>query len=123
MFNDNLKNSLDHALHGIPGIISVLMIDQDGKLLYKNGRFDISPHELGAGIAVNLSAIKIAGNLLKQEMNTVLAEFNKMKIYQIQIGDQYFLILLLKIKDIYFGEVRLKINKAADEIHNKILAK
>ena len=71
-------------LQGIPGVIGVLMIDQDGKLLYKNGRFDTSPQELGAGIAVNLSAITIVGKLLNQEMSTVLTEFNKLKIYQIQ---------------------------------------
>jgi len=117
MSNDKLNNILDRLLQGIPGIISVLMIDHDGNLVYKNGRFDVSPNELGARIAVNLSAIKVAGQLFEQDMNTVLTEFNKMKIYQIQIGSQYFLILLLKIKDIYFGEVRIKINKIVEKIH------
>ncbi|MFX0133304.1 MAG: roadblock/LC7 domain-containing protein [Candidatus Hodarchaeota archaeon] len=120
MSNDKLNNILDRMLQGIPGIICVLMIDQDGNLFYKNGRFDVLPNELGAAIAVNLSVIKMAGKLLKQEMNTVLTEFNKMKIYQIQIGTQYFLILLLKIKDNYFGEVRIKINKVVEKIHENI---
>jgi predicted regulator of Ras-like GTPase activity (Roadblock/LC7/MglB family) len=117
MSNDKLNNILDRLLQGIPGIISLLMIDHDGNIVYKNGRFDVSPNELGARIAVNLSAIKAAGQLFKQDMNTVLTEFNKMKIYQIQIGTQYFLILLLKIKDTYFGEVRIKINKVVEKIH------
>lgn len=107
-------------LQGIPGIICMFLIDHDGKLLYQNGRFDISPDELGAQIAVNLSAIRHAGNLLQQELSTVLVEYNKMKIYHIKIGAQYFLILLMKIKDSYFGEVRIRLNKAIAEIQKKL---
>jgi len=120
---DKLKNIIGPMLQGIPGVISVLLINQDGKLIYKNGRFDTSPEELAAGMAVNLAVITIVGKSLSQEMNTVLAEFNKMKIYQIQLTGKYFLVLFLKIKDVYFGEVRFKINKVVEEINNKILAK
>lgn len=121
MLKDKFKNILDQTLQSIPGVIGVLVIDQDGKLFYQNGRFDVSPKELGAAVAVGTSAIKITGELLKQETNSVLTEYNKMKIYQMPIGREYFLVLLLKIKDMYFGEVRNKIDKISETIYKIII--
>lgn len=120
MFKDKFKSILDQKLQSIPGIIGILMIDEDGNLIYQNGRFDVSPRELGAKIAVSRSAIKIAGELLNQEVVNVLTEYSTMKIYQVQIERQYFLILLMKINDIYFGEVRNKLNEAAKDIYKII---
>lgn len=116
MMNEKFNKTLDPVLAGIPGVIGIIIINQDGIPIYFNGRFDISINKLSAYLAVCSATLKQAGKLLKQEINTILTEYHKLKIYQIKITPQYSLIIMFKIKDAYLGEIRRRLSQAANEL-------
>ncbi len=116
MTNEKIDKSLNPVLKGIPGVIGMIIINQDGIPIYFNGRFDINLHKLSGYLAVCGATFKQVGKLFSQEVNTILTEYKKLKIYQIKITSEYSLVIMFKIKDAYLGEIMRNINKAVEEI-------
>ena len=116
MTNEKFNKTLEPVLNGVPGVIGMIIINQDGIPIYFNGRFDVPLNKLSGYLAVCCETLKQAGELLGQEINTILTEYNNLKLYQVKISSQYTLIIFFKIKDAYLGEIRRKIGKAVEEL-------
>ena len=113
---EKLNEKLGKFLSGIPGIIGIMIINKDGKPVYINGCYDLHPELFGSKIAICNTILKIIGNVHKQKVNSILTEYDQLRLYQIEFVDDHYLIVLLKIKTMYFGEVRNKIHNALEEI-------
>ncbi|MBD3288337.1 hypothetical protein GF337_05995 [candidate division KSB1 bacterium] len=116
MIDTDLNRVFKPLFRGLPGVIGVVLFNNDGKPVYVNGRIDISVYEFGAKAAVCYAAAEHAGNLLDRELYAILTEFNNLKIFQIKISQEYFLSVILKINDAYLGEIRRKLGRAVKDI-------
>ena len=116
MIDTDLNKIIKPIFNGLPGVIGIVLFNNDGKPIYVNGRIDMPVQDFGAKVAVCFAAAEKAGQLFDTELYAILTEFNNLKIYQIKISQDYFLTVIFKINNAYLGEIRRKVGKAVKDI-------
>ncbi|MBN2091308.1 hypothetical protein JW964_16980, partial [candidate division KSB1 bacterium] len=84
---------IDDILKKVPGVIGMLLINQNGEILYTNGRFDILPFKLGIVSAICQGCMAEIGHGFNQMMASMIIEYENLKFYHLNIANNGALVI------------------------------
>lgn len=122
----HIISAIDNLLKNVSGIIGIILTNIDGKPVYFNGRFDMKLEELSALVTVAKNCFSEVGKNWEQRPATIVAEYQTIKIYQLNLVDRGQLIVLAKTPGAHSGmsnlEMRNIVHSLANLIKNEIAA-
>ncbi|MDZ7262271.1 MAG: roadblock/LC7 domain-containing protein [candidate division KSB1 bacterium] len=118
-----ITTAIDNMLKNVPGVIGVILVDWDGHPIYLNGRFDVEPDKLGALTSICHACCTQVGEKLGQQVITILAEYENLKLYQIGLTEKGQMIILTKTNEAQFGMLRLEAHKTLEKFSQALNSK
>jgi len=89
---NEIKDVLKQIYRNASGVICAILIDADGIPISFYGNFEIPFEDLGAILKVCYSSYAVVGIDLDQQVEKIITEYSKIKIYQTGIGDYELII-------------------------------
>lgn len=105
-----ITQPLDELLKNVPGVIAVMLTDIDGVPIYTNGRFDILPNRLSAFTTISYHCGIANGELLGENLKSIVADYSGFKIYGLNIGNAVQIVIISKAKESQAGWLHLAIS-------------
>lgn len=115
-----VKDIFDNILKNAPGVVGVILIDFDGTPIYMNGRFDISPANLGSFSTVSHACMTQIGNQIGQALGIIIARYESKSIHHFELSGGFQLIILTKTKESQFGMLKIEAAKAIADFSRSI---
>jgi len=102
---NEIKDVLKKIYRAVNGVICVFLIDADGIPMSFYGNSQLPVEDLGAILKVCYSSYFVVGIDLDQQIENIITEYTKIKIYQTGVGE-YELIIFTN-RDVNFSLLHL----------------
>ena len=109
-----INEIMENVFNSVPGVIGVILTDNDGIHIEKVGEFQMEPNGLGALLSACCNSYSQVGLEFNQELNTVLVGYKDMKLCQCRNSDA--ILTVIANGKSYLGLIMLEAKKAMKEI-------
>ena len=108
---NSVKDIIRDIAKNVQGVVGVILIDTDGIPVELSGDFDMPPEDLGALLsACYHSYSQVGEDLGQKEMESIIAEYNDLKLCQ--HGMPRGALIIVAEKDAYLGVIRMEAKRA-----------